>query len=114
MKRGRLIIGSLLALAVLAGCNDSALPPGGTYQTVQGVVLDAATNQPIVGATVTVDTVLTAVTDAKGAFVFPRVPVGEFDYSVAPPDGSTLKPAPSQTAHLLPDKPLTITVTLSH
>src|SRR5579864_2805247 len=57
MKRAQLV-GALIACMALAACNDDSLPPGGTYQTMQGVVVDAATNQPIAGATVTVDTVL--------------------------------------------------------
>jgi len=112
MKRARLIIGALLTIAVLAGCNDSALPPGGTYQSVSGVVVDTA-NKPIPGATVTVDVVLTTTTDANGKFSFDKVPVGDFSYVVTPPAGSSYKRTESQTAHLLPDKPLTLTVTLS-
>ncbi|HET7813216.1 MAG TPA: carboxypeptidase-like regulatory domain-containing protein [Candidatus Baltobacteraceae bacterium] len=112
MKRARLILGAVFALVALAGCNDSALPPGGTYQSVSGVVVDSA-NKPIAGATVTVDTVLTQVTDSAGKFSFAKVPVGEVDYVVTPPANSSYKQTPSQTAHLLPDKPLTLTVTLS-
>jgi hypothetical protein len=114
MKRARLIAGALFAIAALVGCNDSALPPGGTYQAVQGVVVDAATNQPVEGAAVTVDTVLTTTTDAKGKFAFAKVPVGDIDYVVTPPAGSSYKATQSQTAHLAPDKALTLTVTLSH
>ncbi|MFN2450278.1 MAG: carboxypeptidase regulatory-like domain-containing protein [Candidatus Baltobacteraceae bacterium] len=113
MKRARLILGALFAIGMLAACNDAALPPGGTYQSVSGVVLDAATNKPVAGATVTVDTVLTAATDASGKFSFERVPVGEVDYAVTPPANSPYKASASQTAHLLPDKPLTLIVTLS-
>lgn len=113
MKRARLIVGALFALATLAGCNDSALPPGGTYQSVSGVVVDAATNQPIAGAVVTVDTVLTATTDAAGKFSFEKVPVGEVDYVVTPPANTPYKATQTQSAHLLPDKPLTLTVSLT-
>lgn len=113
MKRARLILGALFVIAALAGCNDSALPPGGTYQSVSGVVVDAATSQPIAGATVTVDTVLTAVTDSKGKFTFDKIPVGEVDYVVTPPANTSYKATETQSAHLLPDKPLTLTVTLT-
>lgn len=113
MKRARLVLGAVFALAALVGCNDSALPPGGTYQSISGVVVDAATNAPVVGATVTVDTVLTATTDASGKFSFSKVPVGEVDYAVTPPANTPYKATPSQTAHLLPDKPLALTITLS-
>ncbi len=112
MTRARLIAAFVLCFAALAGCDDS-LPPGGTYQAVSGTVVDAATNSPIAGATVTVDTVLTAVTDANGKFTFAKVPVGEVDYVVTPPANSAYRPTATQSAHLLPDKPLTLTITLS-
>lgn len=114
MKRAR-ALGLLLAVAgvfALSACDDSALPPGGTYQSVSGVVVDAATQQPLSGATVTIDTVLTATTDASGKFSFPKVPVGDIDYQVTGPDAS-YKPYASP-AHLAPDKPLVLTISLSH
>lgn len=106
------LFGALFVLLALVGCNDSALPPGGTYQSLSGVVLDAATNQPVAGATVTVDVLLHATTDAAGKFTFAQVPVGDVDYSVTMPDGH-YKPFSSH-AHLTPDKPLALTVSLSH
>jgi hypothetical protein len=114
MKRARALglLFALVGMFALAACDDSALPPGGTYQSISGVVLDAATNRPISGATVTVDTVLTATTDAAGKFSFAKVPVGDIDYQVTLPDGS-YKPYTS-SAHLAPDKPLALTITLSH
>lgn len=111
MTRARLLT-ALIALAALTACNDSTLPPGGTYQSVQGVVVDAATTQPIAGATVVVDTVLTTTTDSQGKFTFAQVPVGDIDYQIAVP-GGTYKPY-TGSAHLAPDKPLVLSVTLSH
>ncbi|HXP93564.1 MAG TPA: carboxypeptidase-like regulatory domain-containing protein [Candidatus Binatia bacterium] len=67
---------------LLAGCGDYGVPPSQTYATVQGVITDGDTNQPIGGATVTVDSVLTTSTTADGAFKFTNVPIGPFDYSV--------------------------------
>ena len=106
------LFGALFAIIALVGCNDSALPPGGTYQALSGVVLDAATSQPVAGAVVTVDTVLTATTDAQGKFSFAQVPVGEVDYVVTVPNGA-YKASPGH-AHLAPDKPLALTVTVTH
>jgi hypothetical protein len=111
MTRAHVLAGLVAALA-LAACNDSDLPPGGTYQAVQGVVIDSATHQPIAGAVVTVDTVLSATTDANGKFSFAKVPVGEIDYEVSLPDNRYQ--TYSSTAHLAPDKPLQLTVALSH
>lgn len=110
MTRARLVA-ALFAIVALAACDDSSLPPGGTYQSIQGVVLDASTNAPIAGATVTVDTVLTATTDATGKFAFAKVPVGDVDYQVSAPGYRAVAPAP---VRLDPDKPLSLTITLSH
>jgi hypothetical protein len=114
MIRARLapLFGALFAIVALAGCNDSALPPGGTYQAVQGVVVDAATNRPVADATVTVDTVLTTKTDQNGKFSFAQVPVGEIDFEVSAPAKNYKRYTGS--AHLAPDKPLSLTVSLSH
>ncbi|HZT12115.1 MAG TPA: carboxypeptidase regulatory-like domain-containing protein [Candidatus Baltobacteraceae bacterium] len=111
MRRVQLLA-ALVAFVALTACNDGGLPPGGTYQSFSGVVVDAATNQPISGALVTVDTVLTQTTDASGKFAFDRVPVGDIDYQVTVPK-DTYKPY-SASAHLAPDKPLSITVSLTH
>ena len=105
------MVAALFALVALAACNDNSLPPGGTYQTVSGVVVDAATNKPVSGATVTIDTVLTATTDKDGKFTFAQVPVGDFDYVVS---AQGYKSTASVPVHLEPDKPLTLNVTLSH
>lgn len=67
---------------MLAACNSDALPPAGQYASVSGVIVDHATNQPIAGATVTVDTVLSATTDAQGHFTIDKVPSGIVDYTV--------------------------------
>jgi Carboxypeptidase regulatory-like domain len=110
MTRAR-VLGALFALLALVGCNDSALPPGGTYQALSGTVLDAVTHQPIAGAVVTVDTVLNTTTDAAGKFHFAQVPVGEVDYVVTTPKGSYR--LHQGQAHLAPDKPLELSITLS-
>ena len=111
MIRARLFAALFAAVMGLAACNDSALPPGGTYQSISGVVLDAVTNAPIAGATVTVDTVLTAVTDASGRFSFAQVPVGDVDYQVSARGYRAAAPPP---VRLDPAKPLVLTITLSH
>ena len=108
MPRARLL-GALFAVLALTACNDSALPPGGTYNAVQGVVVDAATNQPVSGATVTIDTVLTTTTDAQGKFSFAQVPVGDVDVVIT----ATGYKDYSAPARLEPDKPLSLAVSLT-
>ncbi len=108
MTRARLL-GAVFAVIALTACNDSALPPGGTYNAVQGVVIDAATNQPVAGATVTIDTVLTATTDSQGKFAFAQVPAGDMDVVVTAPGYKDY----SAPARLEPDKPLLLSVSLT-
>ena len=110
MKRAR-FVAVLFAIVALAACDDSSLPPGGTYQSFSGTVVDAVTNAPISGATVTVDTVLSVTTDAAGHFSFGKVPVGDVDYQVSAPGYKAIAPAPIR---LDPGKPLTLTISLSH
>ena len=100
---------ALLALtAILAGCNDGALPPGASYASLSGTVIDAATNQPIPGAIVTLDTVLTATSDADGHFTFAKVPTGDYDYTVQVTGYKTYSSSGSAT----PGKPNAIVVRL--
>ena len=68
--------------ALLAGCGDYGLPPQQSYATVEGTVTDAQTNQPIGGATISIDYVLTTTTAADGTFKLTNVPPGPFDYTV--------------------------------
>jgi carboxypeptidase family protein len=73
----------LALLLVVAGCNSDLLPPAAQSAVLQGVILEQGTNRPIVGATVTVDSVLTATTDSSGKFTIAKIPSGDFDYTVA-------------------------------
>lgn len=67
---------------MLVACDNGDLPPAAQFAPIKGTVTDATTHQPIAGATVVVDTVLTATTDAKGTFSFAKVPSGIVDYVV--------------------------------
>ena len=67
---------------MLAACDNGDLPPATQFTPLHGTVTDSVTNKPIAGATVIVDTVLTAVTDANGTFLIGKVPSGIVDYVV--------------------------------
>lgn len=69
------------AVVVLSGCAP-AVPGAQSYATLQGFVTDRASNAPIAGATVTVDSVLTASTGADGSYRLMNVPPGPYDYAV--------------------------------
>lgn len=81
MKRSRIVFAAILA-GILAGCGEAGIPPAGSTATVQGTISDRATNQPVGGATVTIDSVLTTSTTADGTYKFTNVPPGAFDYVV--------------------------------
>lgn len=64
---------------------DIALTPHVTTGSLTGVVVDAATNEPVQGATLTVlgDEPVSAATDGAGSFTFPSVPQGAQRVTVA-------------------------------
>lgn len=66
---------ALLTLAPAAAAAQNAAPAGSF--SLPGIVLDDTTNQPVVGAIVSVDEFrLRAVTDSAGRFTFPALPAG--------------------------------------
>lgn len=105
---GRVLGVALLLLAGVA-CNSDALPPAAGFATVNGVVVDSATNAPVAGAVVTIDTVLTATTDATGKFTIDKVPSGIADYSVQAKGYQLL----SSSANIEPGKPAQLNLTLA-
>jgi hypothetical protein len=100
---------ALIALA-LQGCDSDALPPAAGFAGVSGTIVDAKTNAPIGGAVVTIDTVLTATTDATGHFSIERVPSGIADYVVQAPGYQLI----SSTATIEPGKPFSLNIVLSN
>jgi Carboxypeptidase regulatory-like domain len=106
LARGALA--ALLALAAFTGCNNDSLPPAAGYAALSGTVVDRASNQPVAGALVTVDTVLTATTDATGAFKIGKVPSGIVDYTVQAQGYALLE----ATTNVEPGKPAVLSVIL--
>lgn len=104
----RLAAAVLVAALALTACNNGDLPPAAGYAPVTGTITDAATHKPIAGATVIVDTVLTATTDANGTFKIAKVPSGIVDYVVKAPGYSDV----SETGNAEPGKAFTITVAM--
>ncbi len=104
------LLGAVFALGFLVACQSDALPPTSKYGTVQGFVFDRATNRPIAGALVTIDTVLKTNTAADGKFKISNVPSGSFDYSVQA-DGYKPVALPDTVD---PSGTKTLTVSLDH
>ncbi len=71
---------AFVAIAVLTACSD-AIPPQQNYATIAGVVTDGTTGQPLAGATVTIDSVLTVTSGTDGSYTIANVPVGPFTAS---------------------------------
>jgi Carboxypeptidase regulatory-like domain len=71
---------------VLVGCAVPGAPQAQQYASVSGTVVDAATNAPIPGATVTIDVVNTAQTATNGSFTIGNLPGGPADCSVSAPN----------------------------
>jgi type 1 fimbria pilin len=78
MPRPRRALAALVFLMALAACNSPAVPPQQNYATIYGTVYDGASGQPLSGATVVIDSVLTATSGANGTFTVGNVPLGPF------------------------------------
>ena len=96
-------------MVIMQGCNSDQLPPASGFSSVSGVIVDARTNAPIAGATVTIDTVLTATSDASGKFSIDKVPSGIADYAVQAHGYQPL----TSTANVEPGKPFQLNLTLA-
>ena len=109
MKTGlRAMLAALALLVSVTACNDDQLPPAAGYSSMTGTVVDS-TGKPVAGATVTVDTVLTATTDVSGKFSITNVPSGLTDYTVQ----ATGYAVVNSSANIEPSKPFELDLTLS-
>jgi Carboxypeptidase regulatory-like domain len=84
----RLLLGFVFLLTVADSCNNGVVGVQ-DYGQVSGRVLDAMTNRPIANAIVSVGSLYTATADANGAFILPRVPIGQQTVSARMPGFST-------------------------
>ena len=100
-----------IVLLLTAACGAPAVPPAQQYATVSGTVVDASSNAPIAGATVTINVVLTTTTAPNGSFSISNVPNGPFDCVASAPhyaDNSSWCSAP-----LSPGEKRTVTIALT-
>lgn len=68
---------ALAVVVALAACTP-AIPPQQNYATISGVITDGTSGQPLAGATVTIDSVLSVTTGPDGTFSIANIPVGPF------------------------------------
>jgi hypothetical protein len=77
------LVGFLLLLGANGGgCSQPGVVGVQDYGSVTGRVLDATTNQPLANALVSVGSLFTTTSDAKGGFVLDRVPIGQQSVTV--------------------------------
>ena len=110
--RGLRTLAAAAALLTIAACGAPAIPPAQQYATVSGTVVDASSNAPVSGATVTVNVVLTATTASNGTFSISNIPNGPFDCVASAPhyaDNSSWCSSP-----LSPGERRTVTIALTH
>lgn len=106
---GRFLVATTLLLFGTQACNTDQLPPAAGYANVSGTILDARTNGPIAGALITIDTVLTATTDAAGHFSIDKVPSGIADYAISAKGYKQL----ASSTNIEPGKPFQLNVALT-
>lgn len=85
-----------LPLVLLSACGGPQIPPAQNYATIRGRAFDSATNQPVAGVLVTVDTILTATSGSDGTYRIANVPIGQYTLIPQAPQGYT---APSQSLY---------------
>ena len=98
----RIVGAGVLAAAALtvAACNNNPAAPQGNYGTIMGVV-KSSSGQPIAGATVAADIVVTATTDANGKYTIQQVPIDS-------PSTTTTVSCTAQGYQNPPDQHLTV------
>jgi Carboxypeptidase regulatory-like domain len=102
------LVAAVIVAVLLTACNTDSLPPAAGFTTVSGTIVDGATHNPVAGAVVTIDTVLTGTTDAGGKFSVDKVPAGIVDYTVQAKGYKLV----SSSVTIEPGKPFELDLTL--
>jgi hypothetical protein len=104
----------LLPLALLAACGGPQVPPAQSYGTITGRVYDSATNQPVPGAVVTVDTILSATSGSDGTYRIGNIPLGTYTLRPQPPPGYSAPVQPAYDGSIATGQTITVDVPLTH
>jgi hypothetical protein len=102
-----------LALGLLAGCGGPQIPPAANYGTIVGRALDSATNQPVAGVTVTVDTILSASTGSDGSYRIGNIPLGTYTLRPQPPQGYSAPLQPTYDGSISQGQTITVDIPLT-
>ena len=95
LSRARFVV-LALSSALFAACGGPQIPPAQKYATIRGRAFDRATNQPVFGVTVVVDTILIATTGTDGTYQIVNVPLGQYTLVPQAPQGYS---APAQAQY---------------
>ncbi len=112
MTRARIAV-LALSLGALAACNGNGVPPAQNYAVITGRAYDTASNQPVAGVTVTVDTILTATTGNDGTYRIVNVPIGSYHVGVIPPSGYAAAANPLDDGSVTAGQTITVDVPLN-
>ena len=108
IKVARLVFAAGILALTLSACDNGDLPPASKFASVKGTVTDANTHAPVANATVIIDAVLTATTDASGTFTIDKVPSGIIDFVVRAPGYKDV----NSSSNAEPGKPFELNVAL--
>jgi hypothetical protein len=107
---------ALLALgcALISACGGGQVPPAQNYATIRGRAYDVATNQPVAGVTVTVDTIIMSTSGSDGTYRLANVPIGQYGpLNVAAPPGYTVQPTPLFSGSVASGETITVDIPLT-
>jgi Carboxypeptidase regulatory-like domain len=102
-----------LPLALLASCGAPQVPPAQSYGTIVGRVYDTATNQPVPGVVVTVDTILNGTSGSDGSYRIGNIPLGTYTLRPQPPAGYTAPLQPAYDGSIAQGQTITVDVPLT-
>ena len=103
----------LLPLALLVACGAPQVPPAQSYGTIMGRVYDSATNQPVPGVLVTVDTILSATSGSDGTYRIGNIPLGTYTLRPQQPAGYTAPVQPTYDGSIAQGQTITVDVPLT-
>lgn len=103
----------VLPLAVLSACGGPQVPPAANYGTITGRVFDSASNQPVPGVVVTVDTILSATSGADGTYRVVNIPLGTYTLRPQSPAGYSAPVQPLYDGSIATGQTITVDVPLT-
>ena len=102
-----------LPLALLSACGGPAVPPAQSYGTITGRVYDSATNQPVPGVVVTVDTILNATSGSDGTYRIGNIPLGTYTLRPQAPPTYSAPVQPTYDGSIATGQTITVDVPLT-